>query len=66
MLEYASIVWSPHTQCDVHKIEMVRLACSKIYILTILVMQPALQTCLQIFNHPLLNADDKMMKLVML
>ena len=24
ILEYASIVWSPHTQCDIHKIEMVQ------------------------------------------
>ena len=24
ILEYASIVWSPHTQCDIHKIEMLQ------------------------------------------
>ena len=24
ILEYASIVWSPYTQCDIHKIEMVQ------------------------------------------
>ena len=26
ILEYASIVWSPHTQCDIHKIEIQRCA----------------------------------------
>ena len=24
LLEYALIVWSPHNQCDIHKIEMVQ------------------------------------------
>ena len=24
ILEYASVVWSPHTQCDTYKIEMVQ------------------------------------------
>ena len=24
ILEYASIVWSPHIQCDIHKIEMLQ------------------------------------------
>ena len=46
ILEYASIVWSPHTQCDIHKIEMVQRCAVRFNIFTISVVQLVLQTCL--------------------
>ena len=45
ILEYDSIVWSPYTQCDIHKIEMVQRRAVR-FILTISVVQLVLQTCL--------------------
>ena len=58
ILEYASIVWSPHTQCDIHKIEMVQRRAVK-FIFKISVVQLVLRTCLQISNCLLLNVNDK-------
>ena len=59
ILEYASIVWSPHTQCDIHKIKMVQRRAVRFIFNNFSRIQLVLQTRLQISNCLLLNADDK-------
>ena len=65
ILEYASIVWLPHTQCDIHKIEMVQ-QCAVRFIFNNFSRTASVTNMLANLQLPTLECRRQMLKLVML
>ena len=65
ILEYASIIWSPHTQCDIHKIEMVQCQAVKL-IFNHFSRTASITNMLTKLHLPTLECQRQMMTLAML
>ena len=65
ILEYASIVWSPHTQCDIHKTEMVQCRAVR-SIFNNFSRTASITNMLANLQLPTLKCRRKMLKLIML
>ena len=65
ILEYASMVWSPHTQCDIHKIEMVQRHAVR-FIFNNFSRTASVTNMLANLQLPTLECRRQMLKLVML
>ena len=65
ILEYASIVWSPRTQCDIHKIEMVQCRAVR-FIFNNFSCTASVTNMLANLQLPTLECRRQMLKLVML
>ena len=64
ILEYASIAWSPHTQCDIHKIVMVQHHAVR-FIFNNFSRTASFINMLANLQLPTLECQRQMMKLVM-
>ena len=65
ILEYTSIVWSPHTQCDIYKIEMVQCHAVR-FIFNNFSHTASVTNMLANLHLPTLECQWQMLKLVML
>ena len=65
ILEYASIVWSPHTQCDIHKIEMVQCLAVR-FIFNNFSRTVSITNMLTNLQLSILECRQQMLKLIML